>query len=264
MAAVTGPGSWAVRWRKLPSPRMRLFCVPHSGAGAAVYRPWDSLLPDDVELVSVRLPGREARFREPAFSRLDDLIAELADNLTPLLDVPYGWFGHSMGALVAFETCRETRRRGLPEPARLLISGRPAPHLAARPVSVLGLPGQTPARDATNAEFAALLAALNGTPGEVQGGTAAFAPFIPTLRADLSVIETYQYRPEPPLDLPISVFGGEQDPVASLEELQAWHVHSSLSCRVATFPGGHFYLHQVRERFVAALARDLMEICPPR
>ena len=262
MAAVTGAGpeSWAVRWRKLPRPRMRLFCMPHSGAGAAVYRPWDPLLPGDVELVSIRLPGREARFHEPAFSHLDDLVPELAGNLMPLLDVPYGWFGHSMGGLVAFETCREIRRRGLPEPAWLAISSRPAPHLAAGSVSVLGLPGQTPARDATDEEFAALIAALNGTPGEVRGGTAALAPFIPTLRADLLVIETYQYRPEPPLDLPISVFGGEQDPITSLDDLHAWHVHSSVSCTVHTFPGGHFYLHQIRERFVAAMVRDLLQI----
>ncbi len=239
---------------------MRLFCVPHSGAGAAVYRPWDRLLPRDVELVSIRLPGREARFREPAFSRLDDLVPELTGNLTPLLDVPYAWFGHSMGALVAFETCREIRRLGLPEPAWLAISSRPAPHLATGSVSVLGLPGQTPARDATDEEFATLVAALNGTPGEVSGGTAALAPFIPTLRADLLVIETYTYRPEPPLDLPISVFGGEQDPVARLDELRAWDVHSSVSCTVRTFPGGHFYLHQIRERFVAALVSDLLAV----
>jgi medium-chain acyl-[acyl-carrier-protein] hydrolase len=260
MAPVSGadPERWAVRWRTVPSPRMRLFCVPHSGGGAAAYRPWDQLLPDDVELVSIRLPGREARFREPAFSRLDDLVPALADSLTSLLDVPYGWFGHSMGALVAFEACREIRRRGLAAPARLLVSGRPAPHLPACSVSVLGLPGQTPARDATDAEFAALVAAMNGTPGEVRGA-AAFAPFFPTLRADLSVIETYQYHPEPPLDIPISVFGGEQDPVASLAELRAWDIHSSVSCPVQTFPGGHFYLHQIREEFVTTLAHELFE-----
>jgi surfactin synthase thioesterase subunit len=238
---------------------MRLFCVPHSGAGAAVYRPWDALLPADVELVSVRLPGRESRFREPAFSRLDDLLPELADSLTPLLDVPYAVFGHSMGALVAFETCREVRRRQLPEPVRLLVSSRPAAHLAGRPVSVLGLPGQTSARDATDDQLAAMLAALNGHPGQAPGGLAAYAPFIRTLRADLSVIETYQYRPEPPLDLPISVFGGEQDPAASPAGLRAWHAHSSMGCNctVQRFPGGHFYLHQHRERFVAELVRDL-------
>lgn len=261
MAAVTGarPENWAVRWRNLPSPRLRLFCVPHSGAGAAVYRPWDPLLPDDVELVSIRLPGRESRFREPAFSRLDDLVPELVDNLTPLLDVPYGWFGHSGGSLVAFETCREIRRRGLPEPARLAVSSRPAPHLATRSVSILGLSGQTTVRDATDAELAALVAALNGAPAEGRAGTAAFAPFIPTLRADLSLIETYEYRSEPPLDLPISVFGGEQDPAAELDELRAWHVHSRMGCTVQTFPGSHFYLHQIREEFVAALVRDLVE-----
>ena len=261
MTGVTGaaPQTWAVRWRKLHKPRMRLFCVPHSGAGAAVYRPWDPLLPGDIELVSIRLPGRESRFREPAFSRLDDLIPELAANLAPLLDVPYGLFGHSMGGLVAFETCREIRRRGLPEPARLGISSRPAPQLPAGSVSVLGLPGQTPARDASDEEFATLVAALNGTPvEEVRDTMAAFAPFIPTLRADLLVIETYEYRPESPLDLPISVFGGEQDPVAPVADLRAWDAQTSVGCTVRTYPGGHFYLHQIREKFVAALVSDLL------
>lgn len=255
----TGPESWAVRWRQVLNPRMRLFCVPHSGAGAAVYRPWAPLLPDDVELISVRLPGRETRFREPAFSRLDDLVPDLADSLAPLFDLPYGWFGHSMGALVAFETCREIRRRGLPEPVRLAVSSRPAPHLAAHSVSALGLPGQTSVGNATDAEFAALIAALNGNSGDGQAGVSALAPFIPTLRADLSVVETYQYRDEPPLDTPISVCGGEQDPVASLDELHAWNVHSRVGCTVRTFPGGHFYLYQVKERFVAALVRDLRQ-----
>lgn len=251
---MTGP--WAVRWRKLPSPRMRLFCVPHSGAGAAVYRPWDQLLPHDVELVSIRLPGRESRFREPAFSRLDELVPALVSGLAPLLDVPYGLFGHSGGSLAAFEACREIRRRGLPEPSRLAISSRSAPHLATKSVSVLGLPGEKPAGDATDEELAALVAALNGN----QGPTAAYGPFIRTLRADLSAVETYEYRAEAPFDLPISAFGGDQDPAASPDDLRAWGMHSRDGCTVRTFPGGHFFLHQAREAFVAALVGDLLEL----
>lgn len=255
--AALDAGGWAVRWRKLDRPRLRLFCLPHSGAGAAVYRPWDALLPGDVELVAIRPPGRESRFREPAFAELTDLVPELVDQLAPLLDGPYAWFGHSMGALVAFETCREIRRRGLPEPVRLAVSSRPAPQLPLGSVSALGLPGGRSTRDATDEEFAALLAALNGAPGQAAANPAAFAPFIPTLRADLSVIETYRYYPEPPLGLPISVFGGDQDPVASRAELQAWDVHSNVGCTVQLFPGNHFYLHQLRKRFVAALVSEL-------
>lgn len=250
MAAVTAePGRWGVRWRPLAKPRMRLFCLPHSGGGAAVYRPWAGLLPPGVELVSVRLPGREARFREPPFSRLDDLVPVLLDNLLPLLKLPHSWFGHSMGALVAFEACREIRRRGLPEPARLLISSRPAPHLTARDEPISGVPDE---------ELTALVTALNGTPSEVHTRTTAFAKFIPTLRADFSVIETYRYRSEPPLDMPISVFGGEQDPAVSVDELRAWRIHSTIGCDVQTFRGDHFYLHQDPDKFVAALAAGLM------
>lgn len=239
---------WYVRWQTVPAPRVRLFCLPHSGGGGAVYRPWIPLLPADVELNSVRLPGRESRYRETAFSRLDELVPALVDNVTPLLDRPHAWFGHSMGALLAFEVVRELRRRGLPGPLCLLISGRPAPHLVPREQPISQLPDQ---------EFAELVARLNGTPGEVYTKTSAFATFIPTLRADFSVIETYSYQPEPPLELPIAVFGGEQDPVASIEELQAWQPHSTAGCTVRTYPGDHFYLNPERESLLAAVTGEL-------
>ncbi len=246
-ASMTEPGPWGVRWRPLPRPRLRVFCVPHSGGGASAYRPWAGALGDDVEVVAVRMPGRESRFREPPLSRLCDVVPALVRDVEPLLDVPHAWFGHSMGALIAFEACREVRRRRLDPPVRLLVAGRAAPQLPSRDPRT---------HEASDEEFTAMLGELNGTPFEVRGD-GAFAGFLPTLRADFSVIETYEYGSEPPLEHPITVYGGTEDPVVEVEELYPWDAQTTSDCAVRLLPGDHFFLHQDRDKFVAALAEDL-------
>src|SRR5690606_30530844 len=121
------------RWVSRPAPRdgarLRLFCFPSAGGGASQYRLWAQSLPMDVELCPVLLPGREARMREAPARRLAPLAEALADGLSPLFDIPFAFFGHSMGALLAFELARQLRRRGGPQPAHLFVSGRRAPQL---------------------------------------------------------------------------------------------------------------------------------------
>jgi len=240
---------WGVRWRPVANPRLRLFCLPHSGGGATTYRAWAGSLGSDIDIVAIRLPGRESRFREPPFSRISDLVPVLIRNLEPLLDRPHAWFGHSMGALVAFEVCRVVRRHGLAEPRRLLVSGRPAPHLK---------PQDRPTYNTSDEEFMSLVTQLNGTPFEVQHDRSAFSAFVPTLRADFRMIESYRYYPEPPFDYPISVFGGTEDRVVAVEDLDSWRIHSTAGCTIRLFPGGHFFLHKDQEKFMAAVTADLM------
>jgi medium-chain acyl-[acyl-carrier-protein] hydrolase len=245
---VARPERWGVRWRPAADVRVRLFCLPHTGGGAAAYRAWASCLPADIEVVAVRLPGRETRFRERPFDRLDDLVSALVHGLEPLMDRPFAWFGHSMGALVAYEACRAMRESGGPQPVRLLVSGRRAPHLPDR---------YRPVHDAPTADVVARLVELNGTPREVLDDRAALSTFLPMLRADFAVSETYDWAPGPPLNCPISVFGGLRDPMTTPEELHAWKRHSSVGCRVRTFEGDHFFLHTVPERVLPAIDADL-------
>jgi medium-chain acyl-[acyl-carrier-protein] hydrolase len=113
--------SWAVRWRPEASGSTRLFCVPHSGGGAATYRRWADWLAPDIEVVAVRLPGRETRFREPPYRSAHDAVPELLTAVKPLLDRPHAWFGHSMGALIAYEACRALDPRLV---TRLVVAGR--------------------------------------------------------------------------------------------------------------------------------------------
>ncbi|WP_329241749.1 alpha/beta fold hydrolase [Actinoallomurus sp. NBC_01490] len=241
-------GSWTVRWNHVPSPRLRLFCLPHAGGGAAVYRPWPRHLPPDVEVVAIRLPGRESRFREPALTRVGHVVGALVQEIAPLLDRPHVWFGHSMGALLAFEVCRELRRRGLGEPARLMVSGRPAPDIPSR---------RPPIHDAPLPDLLTRLRELGGTPPEFLEDPDVMSPLLPALRADFAVVETYRYRPGPPLDCPISVFGGAADLEATLDELRAWRAHTSVRCIVRTFEGGHFYLHDTPQEVLPEIGRDL-------
>lgn len=244
----TAAATWTACWRPVAAPRLRLFCFPHAGGGTLVYRPWAQHLPGDLEVVAVRLPGRETRFGEPVPGRIQDLAVAAVRAVTPLLDKPYAVFGHSMGALLAFEACQALRRSGLPGPARLLVSGRPAPHVPLR---------HAPVHAAPSAELVARLRDYAGTRSEVLNDPSALGPFISLLRSDLAISETYKYVPQPPLDCPISVFGGTNDHFATEADLTAWHLHTAAGFRVQRFPGGHFFLHEAGSRFLAAAAREL-------
>jgi surfactin synthase thioesterase subunit len=240
---------WCVRWCPAPDAALRLFCLPYTGGGAAAYREWAFRLAPEIEVLAVRLPGRENRFREPAFSRLEDLVPALVRGVRPWLgDRPHAWFGHSMGGLVAFEVCRALRRLREAEPLRLIVSGYPAPHL---------LPRFPDVHDASVPEFIARLRELGGTPPELLDQASALAPFLPTLRADFAVLETYRHRVEPALDLPLSVFGGTHDAFATEADLHAWAEHVTGPSTVRTFPGNHFYLNGQRDPLLAAIAEAL-------
>lgn len=248
MSATDAGDVWGVRWRPTPGARLRLFCLPHTGGGAGVYRSWAHQLPPDVELVAIRLPGRETRFREPCFTRLDELAPALVTAIRPWLDRPHAWFGHSMGALIAFEACRTLARRNLPAPVRLLVAGKPAPHLAPR---------QAPVHAAPTEELVDRLRLLGGTPAELLDG-GALSVLLPTLRADFAISETYACHPAPPLDCPITVLGGARDPLTTVAELDAWRQHSAVGGTLRMFDGGHFFPHESQEEVLPVVAADLL------
>jgi len=248
-APTIGADRYTVRWQPRPDARLRLFALPHTGGGAGTFRAWAALLPPRVELVAIRLPGRESRFHEPAFDRIGTLVDGVLDALAAELDRPYAWLGHSMGALVAYELCRAARRRGLPEPARLIVAGRRAPHLPATEPTV---------HDAPDAQLAQRLRDIAGTPEELLD-TALLRPLLPLLRADFAVSETYRWTPEPPLRTPISALGGSADPLARPDELAAWSAHTTGGCGVRLYPGDHFFLHHRAQLVVPDIAADLRE-----
>ncbi len=240
-----GPGRWAVRWQPAAEARLRLFCLPHAGGGAAVYRHWAHRLAPDVEVVAIRLPGRETRLAEPPLRRVTDIVTALVADVEPWLDRPHAWFGHSLGALVAFETCQALRRARLPEPARLFVSSRLAPHLPARERPVHGAPLH---------DFIGRLRELNGTPPDILADHATLVSLLPMLRADFAAAETYAYRPASPLDCPISVYGSLGDPFVTIPGLHAWQQHTSAHFGIKIFSGDHFFLHQPSHPVLSLIA----------
>jgi medium-chain acyl-[acyl-carrier-protein] hydrolase len=214
-----------------------------------VYRGWQSELPDEVELWSIQLPGRENRIVEPAFTRMRPLVEALAESIAPRSDLPFALFGHSLGAVICFELCRLLRRIGARAPLYLFVSGRRAPQIPDRGPAIHQLP---------DPELMLELRRLNGTPDWILNDAELMSLVLPSVRADFAVAETYTYTAELPLECSISVFGGAEDPEVSREELAAWEQQTRAKFTLRILPGNHFFLLQRgRSELLRAIGRDL-------
>ena len=250
--AVAGTGTpWIAYHKPRPEARVRLYCFPHAGGGASIYRTWPGALPPQIEVLPVQLPGREARIREPAFTGLPPLIANLLPALgRGLLGGPVAFFGHSMGALIAYELARALRGAGSPRPLHLFVSARRAPDLPARTEPIHALP---------EPEFRQRLRELNGTPEAVLEHPELMELVGPTLRADFTLIESYEPVSAPPLDCPITAFGGVDDRDVSEEEVASWRRFTTAGFQLRMLPGDHFFLGQASgETVIREIARALL------
>ena len=242
---------WVIRPQPNAQAALRLFCFPYAGGGSLSFRNWASALPSNVEICPIELPGRGLRLMEPALTQLEPLVQAIANALLPDLDRPFAFFGHSMGALLSFELTRLLRRHYQLAPVHLFVSGRRSPQLANLNPPTYNLP---------EPEFLAELRRLNGTPAEVLDNQELMQLLLPALRADLAVVETYVYKHEAALDCPITVFGGDQDPEASIELLEAWRSQTSADFALHLLQGDHFFLHSAQPKLLQMLGDDLQVI----
>lgn len=228
--------------------RLRLFCFPYAGGGAAVYRLWPDAMPHGVELCRVQLPGRESRLAETPFDRVESIIDALLPVIRPMLDVPFAFFGHSMGALVSFELARAVRREYGLTAHRMFASAWRAPQL----------PLGSKLHQLPESEFIRKLQArFSGIPDGVLRDRELLDMMLPVLRADLAVCEAYEYVSDRPFDCPILVFGGMEDHWVNPSELAAWSVHSELATEIEMFPGDHFFINDERQNVAARVANVL-------
>ncbi|HEX2057828.1 MAG TPA: alpha/beta fold hydrolase [Actinomycetota bacterium] len=244
-------GEWTVVPRPNPDPRVRLFCFPYGGGTAATYRTWGEVLPPDIEVQAIQLPGREWRLKEPPYKSVAPLVEELAVVLKEFFDSPFALFGHSLGALISFELARELRRRGLPQPEILFLSGHLAPHLPRPLPPIHGEPDEV---------FYAGLRRLEGTPEELLENEDLMALLLPVLRADFEMAETYEYVPEPPLDVPMTVFGGLGDELIDRPKLEPWVEHTTKDFKLRMVPGGHFFVDEAPDLILRAVFQDLLPV----
>jgi surfactin synthase thioesterase subunit len=241
-----------IDWRSLSrTARFRVFCLPYAGGGVSVYRSWGKKLAGDIDICPVQLPGRESRHSDPPFRDMGSLADAAYDALHPYLDVPFAFFGHSFGALIALELTRRARHHA--QLKRLFVSGRRAPHLREPRPPIAHLP---------NTEFAAAVQArYGGIPQAVLEAQDLMDLLVPRLRADFEILESYESRPDDPVSCGISVFGGRHD-VLSDEELQAWRLHTTATMSVRMLSGGHLYLESHRAELLRAIADDLAFASP--
>ena len=229
---------------------MRLFCLPYAGGGATAFRSWVAKLPAVVQLCPVQLPGREMRLSETLCTRLNPLVDAMDRELRPWLDIPYAVFGHSMGALLAFEWVRKLQRDGTSLPTWLFLSGRRAPDM----------PGDAVLPDSlSDREFVEeLTRRYNGIPQEFLENDALMEVFLPILRADISVVESYRFQEGEPLDCPITVFAGTKDGSVNLDQLLAWKRQTRCRFAMQVLPGGHFY---PQLPLLQTISATLTELC---
>ena len=244
------PSPWFVCPRTAPNAETRLFLFPYAGGGPAAFGKWPADLPGNVEVWIAHYPGRGSRHNETPIKKLDDLVGNLSHAIQPLLDKPLAFFGHSMGALIAFELARHLRKNDLTQPTTLFVSGCGAPHTTDPHPSIHTLP---------DVELLKALQALNGVPAEVIDLPELMELLLPTLRADFEAVESYVYNSnESPLGCPIIAFGGLDDPRVSRNRLEAWAVQTNSRFKSIYFSGDHFFINTAKDKIVRSIATEMM------
>jgi medium-chain acyl-[acyl-carrier-protein] hydrolase len=238
---------WVVHPRAVLLPRVRLICFPHGGGSASTFNYWPRELPEDVEVCAIQLPGRGRRLFEAPPASIHQIIEALLDAFNPFR-TPIALFGHSFGALVAFEFARQLQSKTIP-PVHLFVSGQFAPQLPHP---------DFPIRDLPDREFIAeVRLRYKGLPEEILRDDKMMGLLLPALRADFTMKETYQYVEGPRLGCPISALGGCQDRSVTTTDLVAWCDQTYRAFNFKMFPGGHFFVESARESVVRSIAADL-------
>ena len=240
--------SWVEHLSRDSRRAVRLFCFPFAGGSAHTFRHWQKILPEEIDLCLVHLPGRRHLIRERPFARLNSLVDAIAQAIVPEVFRPFAFYGHSMGALIAYELARTLRARYGCEPTQLFLSGHRAaqlPHFGRRTY------------DLPDSEFLKKIEYLNGTPRELLDDPKTRKLFLPLLRADFELAETYNYKPGAPLSCPMVVYGGVDDPHVVEPELAVWRQQTTGEFLLRMLPGDHFFIRSNEQAFMKVFGRDL-------
>ncbi|MBB5158698.1 thioesterase II family protein [Saccharopolyspora phatthalungensis] len=237
---------WFRRYHNGPDAEIGLVCFPHAGGAANFYLPMSTALSTTTQVLSVQYPGRQDRHTEPLIDDIHRLADEVFEAFRPLADRRWAFFGHSMGATVAFEVARRLDDAGIP-PVMLFASGRRAPssHREER-VHLLDDRG-----------VISELKALSGTDTRVFDNPELVELILPLVRSDYRAIETYRPRSSVPLSCPIVTLVGDTDPLATRQEAEAWEQHTTGKFELHTYSGGHFYINDHRPKVIEVVSSAL-------
>jgi surfactin synthase thioesterase subunit len=228
---------WVRRFQPRPDAPVRLVCLPHAGGSATFFTDLPERLGADVDVLAIQYPGRQDRRTEPFARSMDELTHQVVTALLPWTDRPLALFGHSLGAILAYEVGQGLRAAGL-APAALFVSGRRAPS-RQRAESAHLLDDDGLLRE---------IRALAGTDDRLFADEELVRMVLPAIRADYRLVDDYRYHPAPPLDCPLTVLTGTDDAKVTPDEAAAWQTHTSAAFDLVTLTGGHFFLtaHQAK------------------
>jgi medium-chain acyl-[acyl-carrier-protein] hydrolase len=248
LAPASEPPAWLPFRIPSPGADLRLFCLPSAGSAAQVFRTWPESLPSNIEVCAVELPGRGTRLKEPPIDRMEPLLEALERMLAVFLDRPFALFGHSFGALLAFELAHRFSKGSMP-PIHLFVSGRGAPQVSAGAPLRHDLPAPLLLEE---------LRKLDGTPKAVLEDSGLMKILLPALRADLAIVESYAcLGGRPKLACPITALGGLQDATVTPAMLDAWRETTACSFSRTLFAGGHFFLQKEQAAMLGTVVQRL-------
>jgi len=237
---------WFTHYGYSPQGKMRVFAFPYSGAGVSAYHQWaEAFQQQKIDFIGVQAPGRENRLQEAPMQDLSLMVKHLVLTIKPLTDKPFVFFGHSLGALVAFELARALRKYKLPLPAHLFVSAFRSPELPNTNKALHQLDDEA---------FIAGIREYDNTPEDVLSNKALMQMLLPMIRADFRMNETYQYQEASPLPIPITVFKGDNDHFSKKEQMSNWQQHTIADFNEITYQGGHFFLNEHK----AAMSKEIV------
>ncbi|MFI8263593.1 MULTISPECIES: thioesterase II family protein [unclassified Streptomyces] len=248
MTQTTGTGAaWIRRFHPSDDAPVRLVCFPHAGGSASFYFPVSRTLAPSVDVLAVQYPGRQDRRLEPSVSDMNELADLVAEQLRPWTDKPLALFGHSMGAMLAFEVARRLESEGV-RPLVLFASGRRAP---------MRRRGNENVHVRDDEQLIEELKTLSGTDSQILGDPEVLHMILPAIRSDYRAVETYRYQPGPPLATPIVALTGDSDAQVTLDEAEDWAQVTSGGFQLKVYEGGHFYLNAQAAAVIAEIRSHL-------
>lgn len=250
-AAMTTPptdsGTWIRRYHQAPDSPVQLVCFAHAGGSASFFFPVAKALAPAIDVLAVQYPGRQDRRTEPNIDNIPDLADAVFPALRPLADRPLAFFGHSMGAILAYEVALRLEKDGAPPLTLMYASGRRAPS-RYRDESVH-------TRD--DAGIVDELRKLSGTNADLLGDPETLEMILPAVKADYTAVETYEHTPGLTVSCPIIAVIGDTDPRVTSDEAKSWAEHTTGSFELRTLPGGHFYLVDQAPQVIKLISEDL-------
>ncbi len=239
--------------------KIRLFCFPYAGGSALVYNKWKSDLNRCIQLHLVELAGRGKRISEPYYNSVDEAVEDVFNIIKyELRDALYAFYGHSLGAIIAYQLAQKLRKIKFPQPVHIFFSGRGAPHIRRD--------DKKPYHTLPQDEFREKVLELGGTPEEFFQHPELLEVLLPLLRADFRVSWSYKHPSDiNPLDCDITILTGKEEDLTTAQ-IEGWKLHSKDKCTLHSFEGGHFFINDPKEkkRIVNIINNTLVELAQRR